>query len=89
MQIVVKHRTPEEVAAILGVSANKVLGWIGTKELLAINVATRRSQRPRWKISEEAFQAFQANRSNVATLPDRQPKTRTRRAVPAVRQWIK
>ena len=55
--------TPPEVAAAWGLSPDKVLRWIATGELHAINVATRATGRPRWLIDEADLAAFEARRS--------------------------
>lgn len=76
-----------ELAAQLAVKDTKILGWIANGELQAFNVASRRGTRPRWRISQEAFTAFQAARSAVPI-----PKTTTRRQrpgmLPLTRKWI-
>jgi hypothetical protein len=58
------------------VSINKILAWIADGTLLAINVAQRRGERPRWRISPDALAAFGAARSSKASAPPTQPPRR-------------
>jgi hypothetical protein len=55
--------TPPQLAARWHVSSEKILTWIANGELAALNVATRRGQRPRWIISPEAVDAFERART--------------------------
>ena len=56
--------TPPQIAKLLKVSNEKVLTWIRNGELAAFNAATRPdSQRPRYRVTPEALQAFQARRA--------------------------
>jgi hypothetical protein len=57
--------TPPRLAKQLGVQADKVLSWIRSGELRAINVADRASHRPRWRISAEATEEFFRRREAV------------------------
>jgi excisionase family DNA binding protein len=41
------YRTPPEIARRLGVGPEKVLAWIRSGELAAVNLATTRHGRPR------------------------------------------
>jgi excisionase family DNA binding protein len=61
------------------VSEHTVLGWIASGELRALNVGRRLgAKKPRWRITQEALDAFEALRT--PTPPP--PKTR-RKARPA------
>ena len=60
--------TPPQLAKRWGVSPDKVLTWIRNGELKAVNVATRRSSRPRYMIDVEAIKEFELVRS-AATCP--------------------
>jgi excisionase family DNA binding protein len=73
------YRTPPEIARRLGVGPEKVLAWIRSGELAAVNLATTRHGRPRWAIAPEALDLFLAARQNHPP-PHR---TRRRRALPA------
>jgi hypothetical protein len=67
-----------EVAVILRVRIETVLAYIAKRQLRALNVASpqSRGRRPRWRITEEALDAFLASRS---TAPAPQPIPRRRR----------
>ena len=54
--------TPPQVAEHLGVSPDKVRGWIAKGELNATNVATGKGGRPRYRISETDLADFQKKR---------------------------
>ena len=71
-----RYLTPPEVAQRLGISIKKILHWIETAELRAVNTATRRTGRPRWKITPEALAEFERSRTNVAPAPLPVRKTR-------------
>jgi excisionase family DNA binding protein len=57
------------VAQQFGVSPHKVLRWIEIGELTAVNVAATTSSRPRWRISQEALDAFIAARQSRPAAP--------------------
>lgn len=61
--------TPPEVARRYGVSRDKVLAWIRSGELRAVNVATTLGRRPRYVIDEADLAAFEARRSAGTTAP--------------------
>lgn len=71
--------TPPEVARRYRISAEKVLAWIRSGELRAINVATRTSGRPRYRITAEGLADFEERRAAQAT-PQRQATRRCRAA---------
>lgn len=60
--------SPREVAAVRKIRLGKVLAWIRTGELLAVNLAEKPRGRPRWRISAEALDAFDTRRSNRAGM---------------------
>jgi hypothetical protein len=62
-----KWRTPPQWAKVLGVGHDKLLHNIRTGELEAVNMATSRSGRPRYLISEEAMGRFLRSRQ---VIPD-------------------
>lgn len=66
--------TPPQLAQRYGVKPSKILGWIKSGELQAINIATKVARRPRYRISHEAVAAFEEARS-----ANRKPKPRRRR----------
>ena len=55
--------TPADVAERWGVAHDKVLEFIKTGELVAFNVASKRSSRPQFRINESAVAAFEERRS--------------------------
>jgi excisionase family DNA binding protein len=61
--------TVPELARQWGVSRNKIVAWITSGQLGAINFALQSGGRPRWKIPAEAVAAFEAGRSAVPTMP--------------------
>lgn len=69
---------PPEVAVMLGVSHPKVLAFITSGELEAVNLASKLGSRPRWGISRESLDRFLMVRSN-RTVPQparRKPRDR-------------
>ena len=59
-----------------GVGEHTVLGWIASGELKAVNVGRRLgAKKPRWRITQEALEAFEQLRT--ATPPA--PRTRRRK----------
>lgn len=62
----VRWMTPPEVAKRLGICPSRVIGWLRSGELLAVNLSDGR--RPRYRISPEELTRFLASRS-TAPLP--------------------
>ena len=62
-----RYLSPPAVAQTLGVNESKILGWIRNGELRGVNVAQNRNGRPRWRVSQEALDAFLAARSPQPT----------------------
>ena len=58
-----KKFTPPELARRYGVEPCKVIAWIRSGELRALNVATRATGRPRYLIGEEDIARFEQGRS--------------------------
>lgn len=56
--------TPPEIAETLAVARAKVLAWIRSGELRAINVATSIKGRPRYVVFADDLAAFERSRSN-------------------------
>jgi excisionase family DNA binding protein len=69
-----KKLTPPQLARRLGVGTDKVLNWIRTGELRAINGATKPNGRPRYLVDIEDLEAFENRR---AVTPRRVAATRT------------
>lgn len=59
--------TPPELARRWGVKPDKVLGWIRSGELAAINLAENPAGRPRYLIEESAIEAFASRRASQST----------------------
>ena len=77
--------TPPELARRWGIDTLKVLRWIRTGELRAIDAGTRRGQKkPRFLIDMADLAAFEAARS--VTPPT--PRMRRRKADPSVIQFF-
>ena len=73
--------TPPEVARQWRIKHDKVLTWIRSGELRAINVATKPGGRPSYRIDPDDLKAFADRRAAVA-LP-RQPKRKRRQNHPS------
>lgn len=54
--------TPPEIASLWGVATTKILAWIRSGELRAIDASTKRSKRPRYLIDVEDLKAFEEKR---------------------------
>jgi hypothetical protein len=62
-----KMLTPPKIAKDLAVRSGKVLGWIRSGELLAINLAERPTGRPRYRVKPSDLEAF-LNRRTMLPL---------------------
>jgi hypothetical protein len=72
-----RYWTPPALAERWGVSPEKVIGFITRGELLAVNFAERLDGRPRWRISEEAIEAFLLARTAQPRPARRKRRTET------------
>ena len=79
-----KWFTPPQVAERYRVAVDKVLAWIHSGQLRAVNVAARVGGRPRWRIDESDLLAFEQRRVAVPTAP--KPKRRPKQE--AVTQYF-
>jgi hypothetical protein len=61
--------SPPELAARWGVDAHKVLCWIRSGELKAVNLATTLAGRPRYAIDEREIELFELRRSTTGPAP--------------------
>ena len=68
--------TPQTIARRLGISVDKVHGWIRSGELRAFNLAARIGRRPRYRIAADDLADFTTRRQ---VLPAQQPTRRPRR----------
>ncbi len=66
-----KTHTPPTVAKMLGIKVDKVHTWIHTGELKAVNIAQKRSGRPRWRILDDHLHEFLRSRQSVKPTPRR------------------
>jgi len=67
------HTVPD-LAEQLGVSRHKVLAWIASGELSALNVAAATTSRPRWRISQDALDRFLSARQSRPPAVSPPPK---------------
>ena len=77
--------TPPELARLWGISPDKVLTWIRSGELRAVNVATNGNSRPRFVIDETDIAAFEERRANGSKQTPQ--RVRKRRSPPNVIQF--
>lgn len=63
MDASIRFLTPPEVARRYGVAPQKVLAWIRSGELAAVNVASCMTGRPRYAVSPAALAEFEAARA--------------------------
>jgi len=66
--------TPPELGAKWGVAPDKILGWIRTGELRAMNAASREGGRPRFLIDVADVAAFETRRAVVPPVATRRPR---------------
>jgi len=79
--------TPPQLARLYGVSTAKVLAWIASGELRAINASTKpNGERPRWLIDVADVDRFERGRV-AAAAPTPQP-TRRRRKPDGVTEFV-
>ena len=71
--------TVQDIQRRYGVTVHTVLGWIRSGELRAVNVGRRLgAKKPRWRVSQEALDAFEQLRTPASAQP-----TATRRKRPS------
>jgi len=56
---------PVELANEIGASVETVRTWISDGQLRAVNAASAKSSRPRWRINQSAWLAFARQRANL------------------------
>ena len=76
--------TPPELARQWGIDVAKVLKWIKSGELRAVNLATTRTGRPRYAIDQADMAIFEAAR----TVQPPAPRVRRRRRDPAIIEFF-
>jgi hypothetical protein len=77
--------SPPQIAQSRGIDANKVVGWIKSGELKAINAATSLGGRPRYLVSDTALDDFDRRRAVIPPAPS--APRRRRRADSAVKEF--
>jgi hypothetical protein len=55
--------SPPAAARELGIDPVKIIAWIRSGELTAVDLSTRLGGRARWRISRESLDTFLANRA--------------------------
>jgi hypothetical protein len=80
-----RYVSPPQYAERLGVKPDKVLAWINTGELRAVNTATFRGGRPRWRIPPDAIIAIENSR---AAKPPVRVRRRPREKPPDVVEYF-
>ena len=71
------YLTPPELAKLWRVSPEKVIAMIRGGQLAAVNLASRGSRRPRYRISRDAIRAFEQGQAPIPKAtpgPRRQSK---------------
>ncbi len=87
MTILRSKLTPPQLAKLWGVSADKIVSFIKSGELRAIDVSSNRgSVRPRYLIDRRDIEAFEASRAVVP--PAAKPKRRRRRCDSAIKEYF-
>ena len=62
--------TVQDIQRRYNVTVQTVLGWIHSGELRAVNVGRRQgAKKPRWRITQEALEAFEQARTPVRPAP--------------------
>jgi len=77
--------SPRDLARRYGVAIEKIHSWIHCGDLRAVNIATRTSQRPRFRIRQSDLEAFEAARS---TTPPPKPPRRRRKTDAPVKEYV-
>jgi hypothetical protein len=66
--------SPPQIARARRLRVGKVLGWIRSGELAAVNCATHAGRRPRWRVRADALAAFDQARSNRVNQQSPRPQ---------------
>ncbi len=79
--------TPPQLGKMWGISPDKIVAWIRSGELKAIDVSLNRgSVRPRYLIDRRDIESFELSRAVVPPSP--KAKRRRRRRDPAIREYF-
>lgn len=76
-----RSKSPRQLAAYLGIGLDKVLAWIRTGKIAAIDVGGVPGK-PRYKVTPEALEAFLISRKVIV------PPTPPRRREPRPAGWL-
>lgn len=69
--------TVNDIMQRYGVTQHTVLAWIASGELKALNVGvTRGKKKPRWRVTEQAINDFEALREKNSPPPAREQRRR-------------
>ncbi len=77
--------SPPALAARRGIDKAKIVAWIRSGELRAIDAATKRGGRPRYLIDEADIRAFEQAREVIPACPP--PRVRRNRR-PQIKQYV-
>lgn len=83
-----KYATPRQIAKLLEVGEDKVLGWINTGILAAEDHRGVQSKRPRWKITRDHVDAFKRQQTRATSHAEENRIQRSSRRVAIVRDWF-
>lgn len=70
--------TPPEIARLWGITPDKVLCWIRSGELRAIDASTSQGERPRYLVDIDDLATFELSRS-TAPKAEAKPARRSRK----------
>jgi excisionase family DNA binding protein len=76
--VMLERKSPESIAKLYGVARSTVNEWIRAGVMPAVNVASPKAKRRRWRISEEDIATFEQRRGNlppVANVVRKNPRT--------------
>jgi excisionase family DNA binding protein len=73
--------SPPQIAQVVGVTPEKIIAMIRSGELRAIDVATRGSRRPRFRVTPEDLDAWARGREAVPTPSPPAPRRGRRSGV--------
>jgi hypothetical protein len=80
--------TAPELARHYGVSVKKVLAWINTGELAALNLASPGCTRPRYHVTAEALEQFEAARRVTPDTGESTAQRVRRRPATAIKEFV-
>ena len=86
-EITRRKLTVPQLAKVWGVSGAKVLGWIHSGELRAVNLARNPNGRPRFAIDTDYIQKFERSRQ-VIPIPLQSTQRLRRRAASRVKEFV-